>query len=70
MDHIIEWAFQGVMTSCVMYGAVTVSRKSTEITNSINKLNNTVTKILERISWHQRELERLDERVKDLENKK
>lgn len=69
MDKIIEWAFQGVMTSCLIYGVSAISERARELKASIDELNASVARIIEKMSWHEKELERLDDRVKDLENK-
>lgn len=66
LTKFIEWAFEGVLSSCMIYGLNIIS----QMKNSINELNNNVSRIVEKTAWHEKELDKLDERIRLLENQR
>ena len=60
-NAFINWAFLGLLTGSViiLYG----------LKNSVDKLNERMAKVIEKMDWHERMLDRHDNRISDLEKK-
>lgn len=59
----VEWGFYGIISLSVMIGVKILS----QLKNSINSLNIQVARILEKSSWHEKELMRHEGRLTKLE---
>ena len=63
LSQLISWAFQGLMGFFLVLGVQTLRKLS----DSVEILNERVATIIEKISWHEKEIYRLGGRVSDLE---
>lgn len=63
-QEFLEFAFYGLLSGAALWGVSILSK----LQASIAELNEKVAQILERTSWHERELERLDRRIDRVEN--
>mgnify|MGYP001599635953 CR=1 FL=1 len=63
-QEFLEFAFYGLLSGATLWGVSILSK----LQASIAELNEKVAQILERTSWHERELERLDRRIDRVEN--
>lgn len=63
LSQLISWAFQGLLGFFLLLGVQTLRKLS----ESVETLNERVATIIEKTSWHEKELYRLDGRVSDLE---
>jgi len=58
------WALQAILAGAVVYAVTILSRLQT----SVEQLNSQIAVIIEKTSWHERELERHDDRISQIEN--
>lgn len=70
INQIITWAFEGMITGGAVYAASAVKDiKKTfgKVQVSIETLNQNVAVIIEKTTWHEKTLEKHDERLRELE---
>lgn len=65
LQDLITWAFEGVLTGC----AVLLVHELSGMKRSIEKLNETMASVVTTLSFHGKEIDRLDSRVDKLESK-
>lgn len=57
MDHdysqFVSWAFQGLLGAAVIYAASTLAK----LRDSVDELNLKMATIIEKMSWHEKEIE-------------
>jgi hypothetical protein len=61
--EFVQWCFYGLISGALIYGVNTLK----SLKESVDTLNISVGRIVEKTQWHEKELERLHDRVKDLE---
>lgn len=66
VEQWVAWAFQGVITGAIIYGVGEIKG----LRGSIESLNAQLATIIEKTTWHQKELDRHEERIHALESKK
>jgi hypothetical protein len=59
-----SWLLCGLLGGCAVYGVGVLAK----LTASIQQLNGQIARILEKTAWHEKELERLDDRVSRVED--
>lgn len=62
-NNFVEWVFYALLSGAVIYGVGILKG----LKNAVETLNVSVATIIEKTSWHEKELERLDKRIRDLE---
>lgn len=62
--QFVEWAFMGIMSGAVVWSVKFLG----DISHSIQDLNVKITVVLERVDWHEKEIDDLSGRVKRIEN--
>ncbi len=66
------WAFQGLLGGCIVYGVASVNRlrdKLEEINKGLQEVINNQKTQIEKSSWHEREIYKMDVRIDRLESK-
>lgn len=63
IKEFIQWGLQALLGGAVVYAAAKLSK----ITDSVDDLNKSIATILERTSWHEKELNKQDDRISSLE---
>lgn len=63
--QFLDWAFQGIVAGAIVIG-VSVLR---ELRDSVSDLNENVAVVIEKTAQHERQLEKHDERIRELEVK-
>ena len=61
-DLFLNWAFEGLLAGCAIYGANTMR----ELCKSVEKLNSQMAAIIERDVWHTKWLEKHDDEIERL----
>lgn len=64
-SKFIEWAFQALVVGIAAYGVGVLS----SLKNSVNELNNKIATIIEKVTWHEKWLERHDDEITNLREK-
>jgi hypothetical protein len=64
-SNYFDWAMKASMGAVGAYGVHILG----QMKRSIDELNQSMAKIIERTEWHTKEIERLDERVQRVEVK-
>lgn len=64
-NFFIEWAFYGIISLSAIMGIKIL----TQLRDAIDKLNIKVARILEKTSWHEKELESQNKRINKLEER-
>lgn len=64
-QKFVEWLFYALISGVAFYGVSILSR----LKESVDKLNATVATILEKTTWHEKEITRLEKRIDTLETK-
>jgi len=64
-NFFIEWAFYGIISLSAIMGIKIL----TQLRDSIDKLNIKVARILEKTSWHEKELDNQNKRINKLEER-
>jgi hypothetical protein len=62
-EEAVRWGFYALTLGCVGYGVKLLS----DLRISIDRLNLSVERIVEKTTWHEKQLDRLDERILRLE---
>lgn len=62
----VEWAFYGTIGSSCVYAVAILS----DLRSSVEKLNERVAVIIEKTAWHEKQLEKHDARINNLEGSK
>lgn len=65
-EKFVDWGFMALLSGGVAYAARFLSKLQT----SVAKLNEQIATILERTSWHQREIENHEHRLSSLEGRR
>lgn len=63
--NFFDWASKAFLGGVCVYGVNVLSQMKT----SIDALNETMAQIVERTEWHSRELEKLEERLQQVEQR-
>jgi len=61
----IVWAFCGLISGCAVYIASGFNR----LNDSVKGLHETLARLLEKMEWHERELNKHEDRISELEKK-
>lgn len=64
-QHFVEWCFYGVLGGASVYAVSILG----SMKDSIDKLNEKIAVIIEKTQWHEKELERHNYRISNLEKK-
>ena len=64
--QFVEWVFYGIIGGSSVYAVNVLS----DLKSSIEKLNERVAVIIEKTAWHEKQLEKHDERINNLETTK
>jgi hypothetical protein len=64
-QSFVQWGFYAICTGALAYG-VSILNKLRE---SVEQLNGNMVRLLEKTEWHEKELERLDGRIAQLEHR-
>lgn len=64
-SKFIEWAFQALVVGIAAYGVGILAG----LKNSVNELNNKIATIIEKVTWHEKWLERHDDEITNLREK-
>lgn len=66
VNTLISWAFQALVAGGVVYAAGSM----TKMRASIDKLNESIATIIEKMQWHEKEIDDHSSRLKSLESSK
>lgn len=66
LNGLISWAFQGLVAGGIIYAAGSL----TKMRESVESLNKSIATIIEKMEWHQKEIENHDSRITSLETSK
>lgn len=61
-----DWALKAILVGSIAYGVRILSK----LQNSTEELNVKVARVIEKISGHEKELDRHEERIRELEKEK
>lgn len=64
-SKFIEWTFYGVIGFSSVFAVSILS----SLKNSVNELNNKIATIIEKVTWHEKWLERHDDEITNLREK-
>ena len=64
--YFVDWAFLAIVSGCFVFGTKILF----DLKENIGSLNQKIAIILERITHHEKEIEKHDERIRSLENGK
>ncbi len=64
-SKFIEWAFLGIISGAAIFAVGILA----SLKNSVNELNNKIATIIEKVTWHEKWLERHDDEITNLREK-
>lgn len=64
LKDFMGWAFQALIAGSVIYGVNTIDKMQ----DSIESLNTNIAVIIEKSAWHERAIEKQDQRLSALED--
>jgi len=70
LSQLVTWIMEGIITTGAVYIASMVGdikRTFSELKDSVETLNKNVAVIIEKTAWHEKTLEKHDERLRGLE---
>ena len=63
-NQFVEWVFYGILSGCFIYGVSILK----DLNKSIETLNNQIAVVIEKVTWHEKWLERHDGEIQVLRN--
>ena len=64
-SNFLTWGFTGLLSGILVYAVKVL----TDIKRSVEELNERMATIIEKTAWHEREMEKMSNRIVLLENK-
>lgn len=64
-DNFLSWGFTALLSGVLVYGVKILQ----DIKNSVDELNERMATIIEKTAWHEREMEKMSNRILSLESK-
>lgn len=58
-NQFLSWAFPALLSSVLIYGVKVLQ----DIKTSVDELNERMATIIERTAWHEKEMERLNDKI-------
>lgn len=71
-NKFVEWAFQALIIGVAAYGVnvlASVKNSIVDLDKSVNELNSKIATIIEKVTWHEKWLEKHDEEILNLRDK-
>lgn len=62
-DEFLSWGFTGLISGILIYGVKVLQ----DIKSSVEELNERMATIIEKTSWHEKEMERLNGKIEMIE---
>jgi hypothetical protein len=62
-DEFLSWGFTGLISGILIYGVKVLQ----DIKSSVEQLNERMATIIEKTQWHEKEMERLNNRISAIE---
>lgn len=63
--QFFEYIFYGLLSFCALYITSTLSK----LKDSVDKLNGNFATLIEKTTWHEKQLDKLEDRLNNLEHK-
>lgn len=64
-SEFLTWGFTGLISGILIYGVKVLQ----DIKSSVDELNERMATIIEKTAWHEREMEKMSNRIVSLESK-
>lgn len=64
-NEFLTWGFTGLISGILIYGVKVLQ----DIKSSVDELNERMATIIEKTAWHEREMEKMSNRIVSLESK-
>ena len=64
-NDFLTWGFTGLISGILIYGVKVLQ----DIKSSVDELNERMATIIEKTAWHEREMEKMSNRIVSLESK-
>jgi hypothetical protein len=61
----VTWGFQGIVTGAIVFGVAEIKG----LRSSIESLNQQIAKTIEKTAWHEKELDKHEDRIHRLETR-